>query len=430
LARNNAVPRAVRPIRFVDDDTRAGPKQPAGRILLAARTSPVKLPRSMSEASTPFFSATQRRLVGIAVGLFAFILIVALIVGVVWILGQVVGMFAHVIWPLAVAGILALMLRPVVGVFERRLRMTRVASVLVLYAIVIVGLTGILLLFLPQLILQVIDFVNSVPDLWRRAGETVKLEYPGWVDLYNRAIANETLGPIITRAIEQANTLVMAALQNLAAAGGTVGGTVVGAIGFVTNLAMVPVYLFFFLQSNQEPTRNLGELMPFLKTTTRDDVVFLAREFIGIVVAFFRGQLLIGLIMGALMATGFSLCGLQFGVIFGLLAGLLNVVPYLGTILGLAAVIPTAYFQQDGGLLTLALCLGVFAVVQLIEGYLLTPRIMGRQTGLHPVTIIIAIFFWGTALDGILGMILAIPLTAFMVTAWRLGKRKYLTVRE
>jgi predicted PurR-regulated permease PerM len=64
--------------------------------------------------------------------------------------------------------------------------------------------------------------------------------------------------------------------------------------------------------------------------------------------------------------------------------------------------------------------------VQAIEGWYLTPKIMGDRTGLHPVVIIVAIFFWGTALDGILGMILAIPLTAFFVTAWRLVKRKYL----
>ena len=68
----------------------------------------------------------------------------------------------------------------------------------------------------------------------------------------------------------------------------------------------------------------------------------------------------------------------------------------------------------------------VFTVVQLIEGYLLTPRIMGDRTGLHPVAIIVAVFFWGSALQGILGMILAIPLTAFLVVFWRLAKEKYI----
>jgi predicted PurR-regulated permease PerM len=68
----------------------------------------------------------------------------------------------------------------------------------------------------------------------------------------------------------------------------------------------------------------------------------------------------------------------------------------------------------------------VFTLVQLIEGYFLTPRIMGDRTGLHPMAIIVAVFFWGSALSGILGMILAIPLTAFGVVFWRLAKEKYI----
>jgi len=63
--------------------------------------------------------------------------------------------------------------------------------------------------------------------------------------------------------------------------------------------------------------------------------------------------------------------------------------------------------------------------VQAIESWILTPKIMGERTGLHPVVIIVAIFFWGTAFDGVLGMLLAIPLTAFVVTAWRLARQKY-----
>ena len=69
----------------------------------------------------------------------------------------------------------------------------------------------------------------------------------------------------------------------------------------------------------------------------------------------------------------------------------------------------------------------VYVVVQLIEGYVLTPKIMGDRTGLPAIAIIIAIFFWGTALGGILGMILAIPLTAFLASMWRLAKDKYIT---
>jgi predicted PurR-regulated permease PerM len=104
----------------------------------------------------------------------------------------------------------------------------------------------------------------------------------------------------------------------------------------------------------------------------------------------------------------------------------LNIVPYLGTIIGLAVTLPLAFFQPGGGWQLVGLVLLVKIVVQNIEGWFLTPQIMGHRTGLHPVAIIVAIFFWSTALDGLLGLVLAIPLTAFIVTAWRLARRKYL----
>ena len=99
--------------------------------------------------------------------------------------------------------------------------------------------------------------------------------------------------------------------------------------------------------------------------------------------------------------------------------------PYLGSITGLAVTLPLAFLQPGGGWRLVGLVLLVKIVVQAVEGWVLTPKIMGDRTGLHPVTIIVAIFFWGTAFDGVLGMLLAIPLTAFFVTAWRLAKQKY-----
>ena len=145
-------------------------------------------------------------------------------------------------------------------------------------------------------------------------------------------------------------------------------------------------------------------------------------------VAFFRGQLVIASIQGVLFAIGFSLAGLKYGAVIGITLGFLNIVPYLGNIIGLGTALPIAFFQEGGGIGRVVAVLVVFAIVQSIEGYFLTPKIMGDRTGLHPVVIIIAIFFWGTALSGISGMILAIPLTAFMVVFWRLAREKY--VRE
>ena len=130
--------------------------------------------------------------------------------------------------------------------------------------------------------------------------------------------------------------------------------------------------------------------------------------------------------MGLLLGAGFALAGVKFGFLLGFFAGVINVIPYLGTIIGLGVVLPTAYFQDGGGLILMAVAIAVFCLVQLVEAYFLTPKIMGNRTGLSPMLIIFAVFFWGTALGGIMGMLLAIPLTAFVKVLWDLLRKKYI----
>ncbi len=376
----------------------------------------------MSGDPTPaFLNASQRRTVGFALTLAAVCGTGALIILSFIVLGRMVGFFSNVLWPLAVAGVLTLILRPVVDLLVRRLKLRRPAAVVFIYGVVALLLGGILFLLLPPLIDQLLDFITFLPTLWANGNLYIETHYPQWVSLIKRQLANPTVRQLADAGIAEARALLSHTLPSLRAAGGGLLG--VGA--FVAHVAIIPVYLFFFLLSTGDPTRNLPNHLPFLKPELRSDLVFLVREFIGIVESFFRGQLLIGLIMGALLALGFTVVGLKFGLFIGLVVGVLNVVPYLGSIIGLAVTVPLAFLQPGGGWQLVGLVLLVKIIVQTIEGWVLTPKIMGARTGLHPVTIIVAIFFWGTAFDGILGMLLAIPLTAFFVTAWRLAKQKY-----
>ena len=187
----------------------------------------------------------------------------------------------------------------------------------------------------------------------------------------------------------------------------------------------MPVYLFYLLDLRRDFTVDLERESGFLPDGLRSDLVFLVRRFLDILVSFFRGQLLVGLSIGAVMATGFGLIGLNYGLLLGLLIGLGNVIPYLGTMLGLAVVLPLAFFQDGGGLGLLGAAVVVFAFAQVADGYFITPRIMGKRTGLHPMVIILSVFFWGSAF-GLLGMALAVPLTAFFVVLWRLLKERHL----
>ena len=375
----------------------------------------------MSDQTVPLLTPGQRRLIGFALGFAALVgigwLVLVLLSGV----ARFVGYFAGVIWPLAAAGILALILRPVVALFERRLKIRRPMAAVLLFGVFALLVTALLYSFVPALVAQLLDFIAYLPVLWNNTVEWGQQHFPEWLAVVRRYVDHPAVKGALNGLALQGQDL----LGHLAPSLLQAGAGLFGVFGFIASLAIIPVYLFFFLLSDADPAQSLPGHLTFLKKEHRDDVVFLVREFLGILVAFFRGQLLIGLIMGVLFATGFSLAGLRFGLAIGLLMGLINIVPYLGSILGLSVALPLALFQPGGGWPLVGICLAVFGAVQLIDGWVLTPRIMGRQTGLHPVAIIVAIFFWGQALGGILGMMLAVPLTAFVVTAWRLLRRKY-----
>jgi predicted PurR-regulated permease PerM len=374
-----------------------------------------------TDASQSILTPAQRRILGFSVSFFCLAASVALIVVIAIVLGRLIGFFSGVLWPLAVAGILAFILRPVVDGLENKFRGRRLAAVIVLFSLFVLVMAGLGFAFIPKLAGQILDFLHNFPSLWDRLFMYVKSHYPAWSSTGERLMQQPIIAGLVESLREQAGKVSSAMLPSLKA----VGGGFFAVLGFVTQAFVVPVYLFFFLLSKSEPTRKLPENLTFLPDNVREDIVFLIREFIGIVVSFFRGQLVIGMLMGVLLSIGFSIVGLQYGLLLGLLLGVLNVVPYLGTVVGLIITVPLAFLQPDGGPKLVALVLLVYGIVQFVEGWFLTPKIMGDRTGLHPAIIMLAIFFWGTALDGLLGMVLAIPLTAFFVTAWLLLKKKY-----
>lgn len=367
-------------------------------------------------------SDTQRKLVGFAAAALAVTVTLALLVAAVAGLGWLLAFFSGVLWPVAAAGILALILRPAVDAIEARLGFRRVTAVVILYGVAALALTGLLVAVVPPAIEQINGLVGALPDMWRRALDWAREHLPGGARTFDDFFKSDTVKDLGARLSAEAQRLLGGAGSSLAAAG----AGALAVIAFVTHLLLVPFYLFFLLLARGGPPGGLARALGFLPPALRDDVVFLTREFVGIVVAFFRGQILIGAILGALYALGFTFVGLKFGFVLGLLAGLLNVVPYLGTLTCLATALPVALLQAEGGWKLAGLVLAVMGVVQALEGWVITPKIMGDRTGLHPMAITVAILFWGTALGGPLGMVLAVPLTAFLVTAWRFVRKKYL----
>ena len=369
----------------------------------------------------PLLTPYQKRIVGTAVTGLALAIIFFLLLGLFTGIGKFLSTFSSVIWPLAVAVILTLLLKPLVLVFQRWFRLNRIFSIVLLYVLIIVIVLGTAVLVVPVILGQAVNLFETIPVIYQQLIQKLNEAAPEWQTFIEDNISTDNLN--------QFSDQLVAVLKNvLSASGGALkvfGQSMVGAISWTVALAIIPVYLFYFLQFKEDAVPHLRDFLPFLKKDHQDDVLFLVREFVGMIVAFFRGQILIALIMGILLGIGFTAAGLKSGFFIGLTLGLLNLIPYLGTILGVCVTLPLAYFQPGGGWLTLVWIIVVMIAVQLIEGWILTPKIMGDQTGLHPVMIIFSVFFWGIALNGLLGMILAIPLSAFIVTFWRLARSKY-----
>lgn len=368
-------------------------------------------------------SSLQHRLITTALAALSLFVICALLFVLFQLLNAFVNEFSGVLMPLAVAGILSMLLRPVVDFVVARTRINRLGSIILLLGLVLLTLAVFLWFIIPVIIEQSVQFIQALPSIYEGLRQLAAERFPQLMQFLNETIGEDRLSSISAQVQEQLGT----SIQKLVIATASVGkATFISIFSITAAVGIIPVYLFFFLRSDPPKQKSLEKQLSWIPKDMREDIFFLGKQFLSSIQTFFQGQILVGLIMGALLAIGFSIAGINFGFVIGLFIGLLNIIPYLGTIIGLSAVLPIAYLQPGGGILLVVIALGIFVAVQVIEGYLLTPRIMGNRTGLHPLTIIIAIFFWGTALDGLLGMILAIPLTAFFVVAWRLLREKYL----
>jgi predicted PurR-regulated permease PerM len=365
----------------------------------------------------------QRATVASAMTLLAALLLVAVASGIVWGMALFVNRFQNVLLPPVVAGILAMLLRPYYDWLLRNCRGSRSAALILFFLSALVPLAAFLWIVGAFAVNQVLQLFDDLPGLIGRLQETVRTHWPritallekyGLMSEFNNQLKNPD-GIVVSLIRYWGGRLSHSLIQLFQSAAG------------LFAWAVLPIYLAFFLMAEPFEARRIGNFLPFLKKETREDVVYLFSQFVEILLTFFRGQIIVAFAQGMLFALGFAIVGLPYGIVIGISLGFLNIIPYLGSIAGLAVALPLAYFCSGGGLTLVALVLGVFSAVQAIEGYVLTPRIMGKRTGLHPALIIFAVFFWGVALGGILGMMLAIPLTAFAVVLWRLLKMKYLT---
>jgi len=325
----------------------------------------------------------------------------------VWLLGPILS-------PFVLAALLGWLGDPLVDRLQRQGRSRNVA-VTVVFLVMILLLLAALALLVPMIERQIITLVESLPGLQSWFVDTAV----PWVEQRTGMQVASWLDP--QRVIELFRNHWQQAGGMAASFFGYVSRSGLAVALWVANLVLLPILTFYFLRDWDTLVERVAALIPRDHIATVSRLAVESNDVLG---AFLRGQFLVMLALGAIYAFGLSLVGLELGLLIGIAAGLISFVPYLGTAVGVVLGVIAAIIQPDGGLTLVGLVLVVFIAGQMLEGYVLTPRIVGDRIGLHPVAVIFAVLAGGQ-LFGFLGMLLALPVAAIANVLLRYAHERY-----
>jgi predicted PurR-regulated permease PerM len=226
---------------------------------------------------------------------------------------------------------------------------------------------------------------------------------------------NEQLTALVSQSIKDAGTWVQQKIPDLAVESGrfiqrSLGGFL-GVFGLLLSMILVPIFLFFFLKDSASIAENWSRYLPLRASPLKNEIVSLVSEINSYLISFFRGQLIVSLIDGLMIAVALLVMGLDFAILIGLMVGVLGLIPYLGMMICyIPAVIIAA--AQFGDWTHPLIVTAIFILANNIDGMFIAPKIVGESVGLHPLTVIISVLAWSLILGGLLGALLAVPLTA------------------
>jgi predicted PurR-regulated permease PerM len=394
-----------------------------------------------------------------------------LLVGLIWLTGRVFGFLQPVLIPLIVAGIIAYVLDPVIRLLEKR-GLSRLWSVIVLFIAILTAAILLLATVIPgiqrghdtlrNLVSSSQNFASTTapqsaaaaaeaaePDEEKRLGTALERELRelqksqksgpiAWllaetdnqgntiptidVDIQNRNLASFTRSRG-GRMLYEYKGVIFKTGRDWLTAGST---RVLGFLGLVLGMIMVPVYLFFFLKDSAAIRTHWHDYVPLKASRFKTELVDTLQEINGYLVSFFRGQVLVAAIDGILVGIALTIFGLPYGFLIGIFMAILGVIPYIGNILCLIPACIIGYLHAQGTMpfgmspwAYVACVIGIFLVVQQINSLVTAPKIVGDSVGLHPLTVIFSMLFWSLVLGGFIGALLAVPLTAAVKVLFR-----------
>lgn len=324
-------------------------------------------------------------------------------------------LLAPILTPFILGAALAYLGDPLVDRLQRW-KLSRTAGVSIVFVVLTIVSLVMLLLVLPVLYTQLASLLKRVPEalLWIQDS---LLPLLGITLPEGMALDAEGLKSIVSQNWSRAGDVATAIWER-------VSGNTAALITAVVNLLMVPIVSFYLLRDWDDLVTWIRDMIPPRLLPTVGGV---ARETDEVLGSFIRGQLYVMAALGAFYSVGLMLVGLDLALVIGVGAGLLSFVPYLGTILGIAAAL-MAMFLQTGEWLPLIWVALIFGVGQMLEGAVLTPVLVGDRIGLHPVTVIFALMAGGQ-LFGFIGVLVALPVTAVLAVLFRHAKQRWLRSR-
>jgi predicted PurR-regulated permease PerM len=325
------------------------------------------------------------------------------------------GFIAFLSWsypillPLGLAVIVALVLDPAVDFLQKR-GLPRNSATIAVCLLTVVAFLIFWAYLLPALVDQAGKFFNALPG-YLNEGATKLQE-----NLANQPEAQAWLKanlPMLQQ--EVSKNIAHFLYASLAPVG--------QAFGFIIGFGFVPIYVYYFLADQDRISNHWHEYVPLRRSWLRDEVVSVLAEINRSLVSYFRGQIIVAACNGLLIVIGLMLIpGMPYSLLLGIMAGVLSIVPFLGIIVSILPALLLAFLSAadpTGQWLRPLLVLVVFALAQMSESMFITPRVQSHSTGLHPLAIIIGILFWSMLLPGLLGPVVAVPLTCAAVVLLR-----------
>ena len=322
-------------------------------------------------------------------------------------------LFSDILLPFVAGMVLAYFLDPVADRLER-LGLSRVMATVVILIGFIVTLVLAFVILVPVLASQMAGFAAKLPEYLTRLQTLVTSFDPKWLEQkfgVDAAGLREGLNSALTSGLGLLTT-VFQSLWNYGKA----------LVSVVSLFVITPVVAFYMLL---DWDRMVGTVDKWVPRDHVETVRQIATDINTATAGFVRGQGTLCLVLGAMYAIGLTLTGLNFGILIGLFAGLISFIPYVGSLTGLVLALGVALVQFWPDWAMIVAVAGVFFVGQFIEGNILSPKLVGKSVGLHPVWLMFALFAFG-ALFGFVGLLIAVPAAAAIAVLVRFAISRYL----